>query len=206
MTNKIEITEYDKPKARWYFVLFKFLELFGLFLFTFGFYGFGCLVIKYCPWFYKFSIISIDSCTSYLCIWFTGFVALLCVCCLLFLGGFVLWVIYQITKSWIKGNWNLAKRVAESKEQKKKRLDEEELAQKKADRKRWEYCVGDEAKYICEETDADNKKRFGQKCKILWVNKYGNINPEWEDGTTGGRSSTCVDYSSFKITKKQKLK
>ena len=119
---------------------------------------------------------------------------------------FVGFVIYHIIKSWVKGNWNLAKKCAEDKDAKVKRLNEEELAKKRADRTRWGYCAGDEAKYICKVERAENRKRFGQKCKILWVNKYGNINPEWEDGTTGGRSSTCVDYSSFKITKKQNLK
>ena len=206
MTNKIEITEYNKPKARWYFALFKFLELFGLFLFTFGFYGFGCLVIKYCPWFYKFSIISIDSCTGYLCIWLAGFVAFIVVCCLLLLGGFILWVIYQIIKSWIKGNWNLAKKYAESKEDKKKRLDEEELAQKKADRKKWGFCAGDEAKYVYNEDKIGNWRRFGQKCKILKIDNAGDIYPGWEDGSTGGIKDDEVKSSSFKITKKQKLK
>ena len=212
MKNKIPITKYNVPRAKWYFVLFKFLELFGVFLFTFGFYGLGCVVLKHCPWFYNLSYMSNSVCTSYLCIWFTGFLAFFGIFASLCIGGVILYWMYNIIKAWIRGNWNLAKKAAEDKTAKAKRLKQQELEkkrveleEKRADRAKWGYCVGDEAKYICRDKDAANKARLGQKCKILKIDKVGDISPEWEDGTTGGVIKKYVKSSSFKITKKQKL-
>lgn len=205
MTNKIEITKYDPTRAKWYFALFKFLELFGVFLFTFGFYGLGSLVCNHFPNFFtNFGEPACDG--SYFMTWSVGLMTF----CLMFIGlAFalgILYVVYSIIKAWMKGNWNLAKRCSEDKTAKAKRLKEEELEQKKADRKRWGYCVGDEAKYICNEDKTGNWERFGQKCKILKIDKDGDIYPEWEDGTIGGVDGKHVFISSFKVTKKQSLK
>ena len=38
---RLKVLNYDKEKARNYFVLFKLAEIFGLFLFVFGFKWFG---------------------------------------------------------------------------------------------------------------------------------------------------------------------
>ncbi len=206
MTDKIEITKYDKPKAKWYFALLKFLELFGLFLFVVGFQGLGNLVYKHLPKFYG-NILVESSCVSYSCMWFVGFVSFIGICLGLVGVFMVLVLLYIIIEAWVKGNWCLAKRFAEDKDVKLKRLKEQELDEKKAQRKKFGYCVGDEAKYICKEKSASNRKRLGQKCKILKIDDDGDIYPEWEDGTKGGvnvRGETTIYSSSFKITK-QKL-
>lgn len=200
MKNKIPITKYNVPRAKWYFVLFKFLELFGVFLFTFGFYGLGCVVLKHCPWFYNLSYMSNSVCTSYLCIWFTGFLAFFGIFASLYIGGIILYWIYNIIKAWIRGNWNLAKKVAEDKTAKAKRLKEEkvlkkerELNKKKLDRGRWGYCAGDEVKILSQQ------RHLGEKGKIVRCGRDGEIKV-----FVGGHYHLFKN-TSCKVTKKQKL-
>ncbi len=208
MKNKIEITSYNPTRAKWYFALFKFLELFGVFLFTFGFYGLGCLVLKHCPWFYNLSYMSNSVCTSYLCIWFTGFLAFFSIFALFCIIIGALHIIYIIIQFWIKSNWNLAKKVAEDKTAKAKRLKEEELIQKRADRKKYGYCVGDEAKVTCVvDEDGDGEEdTTGNEC----IGRNGEILEIRSDGTAKISNCNPEDYNwykkEFKITKKQPLK
>ncbi len=141
--------------------------------------------------------------------WLVGFVILLFTCIWLVIVFICGCLLYITIESWVKGNWCLAKKFAEDKDAKEKRLKKQELDEKKQQRKEWGYCVGDEAEYINKDEDVANRKRLGQKCKILEIDDDGDIYPEWEDGTKGGvrtDSEATILVSSFKITKKQKLK
>ena len=148
-------------------------------------------------------------CVSYLCVWFQGLFIFFIIVVSLVSASLIGFLIFLIVSSWVKGNWNLAKRFSEDKDAKEKRLKEQEVEEKLKDREEYGYCVGDEAKYICENSDASNRRRFGQKCKILEIDRKGDIYPGWEDGTEGGvgggTNEGYINNSSFKITKKQKL-
>lgn len=206
MKTEIEITKYNEPKAKGLFALFKALELFGVFLLTFGFYGLGSLVCKHFPKGYTFAGEPLCG-GSYFEIWVAGLMIFLIICILLICVGTIGLVIYLLIKKWIKGNWNLAKRFAEDPKDKEKRLKQQEVKEKKEQRLKFGYCVGDEAKYIYKGGDTSNHPRLGQKCKILKIGENGNIYPQWEDGTEGSLSPDYMNvaFSSFKLTKKQKL-
>ena len=172
MTNKIPITKYDPTRVKWYFALFKFLELFGVFLLTFGFYGLGCLVYKYFPGFYNVALMEYSSCTGYFCTWWVGFFAFLDIALRLILVCAVGYLIYLIIKAWIKGNWNLAKRYSEDLNAKAKRLKQQAVEDKKLERhtpnpKRI-FHIGDKVQIDCEDL-----KRDGQIGKVIKVGFLG---------------------------------
>ncbi len=99
---KIKKVTPDKKKQIKFFSLFKFLELFGVFLFIFGFHWLGNLVLNN-GW------ITWENFTpSYFNIWFTGlisFLGLIIGLIIIFGLGFGL---YQNTSIWIKKNWEWA--------------------------------------------------------------------------------------------------
>jgi len=198
MKNKIEITKYDKPRARWYFALFKFLELFGVFLFTFGFYGLGSLVYKHLPGIYNHITRMEANPMSYYSMWLVGFIIFLWVILALLLIGSSLYVIYHIIKAWVKGNWKMAKSCAEYVGAKAKRLKQQGLELKIADRERWGYCVGDEVKIVLTQNGL-GKQFVGTKGKILEICNKGAVKlPQ--------PNSYWWDKVELKITKKQNLK
>jgi len=205
---RLEVLKYDKAKAKNYFILFKFFELFGVFLFFVGFHALGSFIYNKFP--QVCSAFSCEGYSSYFELWFLGFMTfLIIVICLGCIVLLLLWV-YLIFRTWFRVNWRLAKLYAEDEEAKKERLKEEgklkkikEIEELEEQRKRWGYCVEDEAKYINKDKDAVNRRRYGQKCKILKIDNDGNIYPKWEDGSDGGVAEDGIIYSSsFKFIKK----
>ena len=120
---KLKVREYDKEKAKKYFVWYKFLELFGLFLFFIGFYGLGFFVYnKYCglaKWLMP------DIIGTYLDLWTLGFLIFILVLGFLACLWFVIKMIYELIKMWVEMNWKMAKRKSETPQSKKKREEEE---------------------------------------------------------------------------------
>ena len=210
MSNKIQITKYDKPRAKWYFALFKFLELFAIFLFTFGFYGLGSLVYKHFPTIYSFFTMYGGS--NYFLMWFVGFLIFLTAVLALLVTAGILCLVYSIIKAWIKGNWNLAKGCTEDKTVKAKRLKQQELEDKRADRKKWGYCVGDEVR-ITGKSIIAGEEHTGDGGTIVRIDGDGNskINfgkhSHWysKHNFKFGKHSHWYSKHNFKITKKQNL-
>ena len=130
--------------------------------------------------------------------------------CLVFFTLFGL-LIYIILKAWIKANWRLSQRHTEyiwattERQREQKKLDTiNKIDQQKIDRKRYSYCVGDEAEYTCKRENATNRKRLGQKCKIAGLSSRGNIYPHWENKSKP--DNNFILASSFKFFKKPILK
>ena len=200
---QIAITKYDKPRAKCLFALFKALELFGVFLLTFGFYGLGFLLLKHFPRLYSDGLQ--NRCVSYLCIWVVGFSSFLCLIIALIIAGLIGYVIFLLIKDWIKANWNLAKYFTEDPKDKEKRLKQQEIANKKLDmeekkkqRSKFGYCVGDEVEIIYSSLESA-KKFVGTIGKILKIKEEGAIN------ITNDNSYYTWEPNRFKLTKKQKL-
>lgn len=190
--------EYDKKKTINYFLILKVLELLGLWFFIFGLYYIGLYVALKCPyvlnWFVKIKLVSLP--INFIDFWYIGLY-------LFVFGTFLTLLIYR----WVGANWNLAKKKHLTEESKKAKQEYE----KKRDRLRWGYCVGDEAKYTCREKYATNKRRFGQKCIIGKIDSSGDIYPLWEDGSEGsvegsevGNGIGFIKYTSFTILKDNK--
>ena len=192
-SNKVPITEYDKAKAPWYFVGYKFLEIVGLWFITFGLYYVGFYVLETYPsfqeWFIKIGMITIPITISNY--WSTGF-----------LITFVLTLTLYILITWVQVNWESSKKKTETSKGKKKRELLQKYGDGKKDRKKYGFCVGDEAEYICKEPDAINGERLGQKCIVGRINSFGNIYPFWKNGEKGGINGGCITASSFKFKKK----
>ncbi len=189
MKTEIAITKYDKPRAKGLFALFKALELFGVFLLTFGFYGLGSLVHKHFPEFYF--ILNSDSCVSYFCIWITGLVTFLFVGMVLFGAVLLLIGICLLIKKWVQGNWYLAKYFAEDKDAKEKRLNEI----KKQDRKKRGYCVGDEVEIVL-----GNSHHKGLNGNIIKFYNNGNLKVDF------GNHDHNYYKSEVKVIKKYPIK
>ncbi len=203
MANKIQqqvaITKYDKPKAKGLFVLFKALELFGIFLFFVGFYGLGQLVQKYFPGVYSYFIK--DGCVSYACMWGVGFLAFILIVLGLIVAFYLVLLLILIFGAWIKANWNLAKRFSEDQDAKEKRLKEKKklllinnLERMKRDREIYGCCVGDEIEII--------KKGA---CHLGDRGEIARIDSDGEYKINFGNHSHLGRQRDFKITKKQKL-
>ena len=208
METEIAITKYDKPRAKGFFVLFKALELFGVFLLTFGFYGLGCLVQKHFPKLYGLTCWE-ENCVSYLCMWSLGFLTFLLLVCALSCAGCIGYAIFYIIKSWIKGNWNMAKRFAEDSDAKAKRLKQQEVNEKKEQRSKFGYCVGDEVEIVeaneddkCDEDYEDDGDQFlGKKGEIVEIVGKGHPRVSFD-----GKHNPLFYKSEIKITKKYPIK
>ena len=118
-----KIKDYNECKAKKWFVLLKTLELFIVFLFTFGVYGLGLVAtnsLSNCweKWFWTMKS------TTIMGIWFNGlgiiFVSLVYLICV----AAILALIYYLIKGFITINWKWARLIAETPEGKKKRLEE----------------------------------------------------------------------------------
>lgn len=207
MEQKIAITKYDKPRAKGFFVLFKALELFGVFLLTFGFYGLGCLVHKHFIEFYN--VILNDGCASYLCMWWVGLGTFLLLCITLFVAGCIGYAIFSIIQVWIKGNWNMAKRFAEDSDAKAERINQQEVNEKKEQRSKFGYCVGDEVEIVeaneddkCDEDYEDDGDQFlGKKGEIVEIVGKGHPRVSFD-----GKHNPLFYKSEIKITKKYPIK
>ncbi|KKN58023.1 hypothetical protein LCGC14_0556810 [marine sediment metagenome] len=192
-SNKVPITEYDRAKAPWYFVWYKFLEIVGLWFFTFGLYYIGLFVLETYPS-YQELLIKTKNITipiGTLEYWFAGFIIILALTFTLF-----------ILINWAIANWKAAKRKTETSKGKKIREFFQKYEDRKEDRKKYGFCVGDEVEYICKEPGAVNAKRLGQKCIVGKIDSDGDIYPLWKDGTKGSVNGRFIWASSFKFKKK----
>jgi len=141
-----EIKDYNKDKAKSWFVLLKILEVFTIFLFTFGVYGVGVLGKSFND-FWKGIFFDIPT-TSILGIWFGGFLIIITSLMYLVFVALIFTIIYIILKGFFTINWKWAKLIAETSEGKKKRLEEirkEKLADDEKCRKEYGgFIAGDE--------------------------------------------------------------
>ena len=189
-SNKVPITDYDKAKAPWYFVWYKFLEIVGLWFFTFGFYYIGYYVLETYPSLQRW-LIEINNITIPIGVfdyWTVGFIIV-----------FLVVLLYYILVGWTTANWVAAKKKTETSKGSKRR----KLLQKSEDRKKFGFCVGDEAEYTCKSDSAANGERLGQKCIVGKISSSGRkIHPLWKNGEKGGVESDFVLASSFKFKKK----
>ncbi len=197
MANKIQITKYDKPKAKGLFILFKALELFGVFLFFVGFYGLGVLVNKYFPNLYLF----MDGRTDYLYLWGIGFLTFMFIIFALVIAFLIGLLLVLILSGWVKANWNLAKRFSEDKDAKEKRLKEKKklllinnLERMKRDREIYGCCKGDEVEII-----KKGAHHIGDKGELVRIDSGGEYKINF------GNHSHIGGQRDFKVTKKQKL-
>lgn len=228
---KLKVLKYDKVKASVYFAWFKFLELMAVLLFFTGPYYFGKWIIESGIYALLPTIVQnvLIFPLTYLHVWHFGEYLIATSCVLLCLVAIILWGmlylinfvskgVYWLVKAWIKANWKMSTRHAEDPMAIAERLSEQvkldfikKVEKKEKEREKYGFCVGDEAKYICQKKDVPNRKRLGQKCKILKIDNEGDIIPLWEDGTNGSVGGGNYIYaSSFKffkqpIPKKPKL-
>ena len=140
-----EIKDYNKDKAKSWFVLLKALEVFVLFLFTFGVYGVGILGKSF-NGIWKDFFWKVQS-TTILGIWFSGLGIIITSLIYLIFVALILTLIYWALKGFILINWKWAKLIAETPEGKKKRLEEirkEKLADDEKCRKKYGgFIAGD---------------------------------------------------------------
>jgi len=194
---KLKILKYNRNKAKWLMALLKFSELFGLFLFVFGFYGLGIFV---CENFLEIiSSLGWEGIT-YFDIWFIGVWALSLA--LSFLVGIYMvgWLIYKIFEVWFKANWRWAKALVEDKKSKEERLKEQdklklikEIEKKEKQREKFGYCVGDIAVMVKD----GNFEKAGTKLEIVRVNLNGTI-----DCKVNGIKYEACRRKQFKFIKK----
>lgn len=143
---RTKILNYDKKKAKVYFGLLKFAELFSVFLFFFGFNWFGHVAVNILGqeiW---------SNPSSYFEFWLIGFFFFITICGAVFLVGAIIYLSYKLVKLWLKANWRWAKIIAESGDSKIKRLKEKQKIKKiskieemEKDREKHGVCVGDTA-------------------------------------------------------------
>lgn len=116
MENK-ETIKYDKKKAKRYFILFKFLEVSGVPLLYYGLWLLGKVV--YHSGFLKKNLFWKGMVVSNLNFVIVGGVFIIQGGLILLIAGVVIYLIYQVIISWIKQNWEWAKKSARIKEDKK---------------------------------------------------------------------------------------
>ncbi len=189
---RLKILKYDKDKAIGRFFYFKLLELFGLFLFTFGFETLGRFMYT------KYDWLTMPYPTTYMEFWLYGFLSLLCV---LFIGFATFVIVYSIgyiLVHWIKLNWFWAKRAAEDEGSKIERLSEQKklkeirkIEKLEDQRKEYGYCVGDTAVREMEGTFG----KVGDKYKVIEIDDDGNFT--WDE------EEDFVKKGNFKFIKKK---
>lgn len=190
-----EIKDYNKEKARTWFVLLKIIELFSAFLFTIGIYGLGCLGKTFNS-FFEAIFWEVNTNTIF-GLWLTGLgiiVTTICYLALLFMAGFI---IYKGIEGFIWVNWKWARLIAETPQGKKKRLEEkrkEKLADDEEDRKEWGFCVGDEVeikkckvgkKYKCgggTKFVEEMEEYIGYDAEITNIDNDGDFEIDVDDG------------------------
>jgi len=195
---KLKVLKYNKEKARWLFSLLKFSELFAVFLFIFGFHGFGYLIYNNFPKFYLWFIPS--GVVNFYYLWVCGITTIIFGIFALLITFSISWLIYLIIKSWVKANWKWAKTLAEDKEVKEERLNEQKkldeikrIEKLEKQREKFGYCVGDTALRVKNGTFG----KVGDKYKIDYVDYDGDI-----DCIYGNKSRNCTT-ENFKFIKNQ---
>lgn len=197
---KTKVIDYDKSKAKRNFVLFKLAEVFGVFLFLFGFNPLGK---------FSYSILGdffIISPESYMDFWMSGFLTLFC----LYVGVVALcaigYIVNVLIKLWIKSNWEWAKKSVENPKSKIERLKEKEKLKsykkripKMNDRKKYGYCKGDLVLIKREAEDLIKNKRYK-------INEVGSDGKAWVTDEEG--DSHCVirgddNYYRYELIKQK---
>ena len=193
----LKILKYDKEKAKRKFVLFKFLELFGLFLFIFGFHGLGSIIYNNFPKLYTEIVGS--GIASFGNLWFCGFSTFIFGTLALVMVYVVLVVIYKIFKAWFKANWRWAKILSEDEKAKKERVGEQKklkeirkIEKLERQRDKYRYCVGDKMVRIEKGTFG----RVGDKYKVTYVNSDGSF-----DCYNGPDKYADIPLKNFRIVK-----
>ena len=182
---KLKILKYNKNKAVGKFILFKFLELFALFLFTFGFESLGRVVYERFDW-------MVFSPVTYIGFWFYGFVSLfLSLLILASIVGFIL-LIFDIFKYWFKLNWRWAKISAEDEDSKIERLSEQKKLKEikriegiEEQRKKYGYCIGDK---VIAKGKVDGLNLKGSKGKVVDIDEDDMVGIEFEKEFEKGHS------------------
>lgn len=191
---KFKVLKYDKNKAKVFFVLFKLLELFGIFLFFFGFNWFGNLIIRYFPEVVT-NLFFNEIPSSYIGVWAVGLLSFFSLIIILVISGFIIFGIIKLLIYWIKGNWKMAIIVSEDKNSKLERLNEEK---KLKEIKRIEKLEEQRREYgVCE---GDKLIEYKTK-KIFEVTGFDDENenyPIWLKDDNG-------EYDLFRIDKKDKI-
>ncbi len=191
---KLKVLKYDKQKARSKFVLFKLLELFGLFLFTFGFETLGRFMYT------KYDWLTMTP-TTYIDFWLYGLASLFCILLIGILFALVCWLLILLIVGWFKLNWRWAKRAAEDEGSKIERLSEQkkiekikEIEELEDQRRKYGYCIRDIAVRI----KKGDYGKVGSKYKVIDIADCGSFNcDERDDLTKKGR---------FKFIKKKLVK
>lgn len=193
---KTKILNYDKKKAKVYFGLLKFAELFSVFLFFFGFNWLGHVAVNI------LGQVFWDNPSSYFEFWLVGFFFFMMICGAITLVGFIIYLSYQLVKLWLKANWRWAKVIAEDGDSKIKRLEEKQKIKKiskieemEKDREKHGVCVGDTA--ISKKNTEYLTK--GEKYKVCSIYDDGDIRVK---DINGNEVSYCYKPTRyFKITK-----
>ncbi len=207
---RLKVLKYDKQEARNKFVLFKLLELFGLFLFTFGFETFGRFVYGKVGYLFP----GLEA-TTYIEFWALGSISIM----MLILFGFIIYYIvyglFLFFRWWIKENWRWAKEASEDEDSKLERLSEQKKIEKikeieklEDNRKEFGYCVGDKI-VLKKQTKSDYadeneiKKMYGKKVTIKEIFENGNFDVEETEVFEGEDGAHCNKTNVKKVFKIQ---
>ncbi len=189
---KLKILKYNKNKAIGKFILFKFLELFAIFLFTFGFESLGRVTYE------RFDLWGFSPVT-YIGFWFYGLLSLLLAFWILVVASVLIFLIIYLIISWVKLNWRWAKISAEDEGSKIERLSEQKklkairkIEMQEEQRKEHGYCVGDTAVRIKGGTFG----KVGDKFEIICVNPGGGF-----DCLNGPDREVGIPKNKFKMIK-----
>lgn len=198
-----KVINYDKKKAKRNFVLFKLAELFGLFLFFFGFEKYGHLASKVYLILWPESVLP----GTYFGWWGLGLVSMFFTLSLLGVCYIIIYGLYHLILGWLKLNWKWAQRSTEDSTSKIERLKEKEklklvkeIEEKERQRKEYGYCVGDIAisKKTCKSETRENLTK-GKKYEIMQIrDDEGDLKIEEDDDGY----SVWHKESYFKIIKK----
>ncbi len=177
---------YSEPKAKKYFVLFKILEFFSVFLFFFGFYSLGQFRLNQGWWMTNLFDVSIPSIESYFEVWVFGLVSFIEILIIFTLIILLLALVYGLVSGWIKLNWYWSRLASENEKDKIKRLNikvkkklirereekrEEENKEKKIKKEfkdRYGYYIGDKV-IVIEECSHNGSKGY-----VKEISKYGD--------------------------------
>ncbi len=167
---QLKVLKYDEDKAKRIVILLKYLELFGLFLFTFGLNRFGYLIYNNYPKIFSelFAFETINCFT----LWLTGFLMLV----LIGIALIIIWGVILLICSWLKANWRWAQVISEDKGVKAERLSEQKklkeirrIEKQEKQREKYGYCVGDTAVMVKD----GNYERAGTKFEITRIGEDG---------------------------------
>ncbi len=196
---KLKVLKYNKEKAIGKFILFKFLELFALFIFTFGFESLGRFTYE------RFDIFNLIP-TTYIGFWFYGLLSLLLILLIsAAVIGLILLVIYLLG-SWVEMNWRWAKIASEDEDSKVERLSEQKklkeikkIEDQEEERKEYGCCAGD----IAVRTRKGDFGKVGDKFKVTNVyddEDYGEVLFNCKERENG------VELGRFKFLKQKSVK